>query len=126
VRPTLLLCHGSGNERARAHRHWLGQSWYLPGVKGNTIDQTNVPDVRVRYRHSTLTEERAMVRRALAAISRRFRAPRGTQIRRCCADPKLANGSSGNADAGIVAGAAAAADTGLNGGAPAGMPVLPG
>lgn len=44
-----------------SYRHWLGQTWYMPGVAGNSISQTNVPDVRMRFRNNTLKEERAMV-----------------------------------------------------------------
>jgi len=61
-------------------RHWLGQKWYLPGAAGNDINrvrrllpfvqsrhadlglQTNVPDIRLQYRHQTLLEELAMIR----------------------------------------------------------------
>lgn len=62
-------------------RHWLGQEWYLPGAAGNDIHkvrngscpfilsytsdvlvQTNVPDIRLAYRHRTLVEELAMIR----------------------------------------------------------------
>ncbi|EPQ51100.1 AMP deaminase [Gloeophyllum trabeum ATCC 11539] len=45
-------------------RHWLGQEWYLPGAAGNDIHKTNVPDIRLAYRHQTLLEELAMVRNA--------------------------------------------------------------
>jgi len=38
-------------------RHWLGKEWYLPGSKGNNIGKTNVPDIRLDYRHQTLQEE---------------------------------------------------------------------
>jgi len=42
-------------------RHWLGQEWYLPGAAGNDINKTNVPDIRLTYRHHTLVEELAMI-----------------------------------------------------------------
>jgi AMP deaminase len=59
-------------------RHWLGQQWYLPGAAGNDINkvsvklpwhtrayqsvfQTNVPDIRLKYRHETLAEELRMI-----------------------------------------------------------------
>ncbi|KAG8958091.1 AMP deaminase [Tulasnella sp. 419] len=42
-------------------RHWLGQKWYLPGAAGNEINKTNVPDIRLKYRHDTLKEELAMI-----------------------------------------------------------------
>lgn len=53
-------CLQSGFEM-QVKRHWLGDDWYLPGVEGNLIHKTNVPNLRVEYRHNTLMEERAMV-----------------------------------------------------------------
>jgi len=64
-------------------RHWLGHDWYLPGVAGNDINkvcfpcvaclyylfliffdrwQTNVPDIRLAFRHQTLLGELDMIR----------------------------------------------------------------
>lgn len=61
-------------------RHWLGQKWYLPGAAGNDInqvwdsnfsffpksnvslDQTNVPNIRLAYRHQTLLNELSVLR----------------------------------------------------------------
>lgn len=45
-------------------RHWLGHDWYRPGAEGNSVDKTNVPNVRVAFRYNTLIEERTMVRMA--------------------------------------------------------------
>ncbi|KAI0278278.1 AMP deaminase [Russula aff. rugulosa BPL654] len=42
-------------------RHWLGQKWYLPGAAGNDINKTNVPNLRLKFRHDTLLEELALV-----------------------------------------------------------------
>jgi AMP deaminase len=59
-------------------RHWLGQKWYLPGAAGNdinkvcvllvchassilTIGKTNVPNIRLAFRHKTLMEELKMI-----------------------------------------------------------------
>ncbi|KDQ11454.1 hypothetical protein BOTBODRAFT_455558 [Botryobasidium botryosum FD-172 SS1] len=42
-------------------RHWLGQQWYLPGAAGNDINKTNVPNLRLAYRHQTLTEELTLI-----------------------------------------------------------------
>ncbi|KAJ7916246.1 AMP deaminase [Mycena leptocephala] len=41
--------------------HWLGDQWYLPGAAGNDIQKTNVPNIRLAYRHQTLTEELNMI-----------------------------------------------------------------
>lgn len=43
-------------------RHWLGHQWYLPGAAGNDINKTNVPDIRLAYRHQTLTKELKMIK----------------------------------------------------------------
>ncbi|KZO96518.1 Adenosine/AMP deaminase [Calocera viscosa TUFC12733] len=42
-------------------RPWLGHQWYLPGVLGNDINKTNVPNLRLQYRHNTLMEELEML-----------------------------------------------------------------
>lgn len=54
-------CLQSGFEM-EVKRHWLGHDWYKPGVEGNLIHKTNVPSLRVKYRHTTLMEEIDMVR----------------------------------------------------------------
>ncbi|KAF9013148.1 hypothetical protein BDQ17DRAFT_1270633 [Cyathus striatus] len=43
-------------------RHWLGHEWYLPGAAGNDINKTNVPDIRLAFRHQTLLGELDMIR----------------------------------------------------------------
>ncbi|KAL4073213.1 hypothetical protein V8B97DRAFT_1869206 [Scleroderma yunnanense] len=48
-------------------RHWLGQEWYLPGAAGNDIHKTNVPNIRLAYRHQTLVEELELVNQKLGA-----------------------------------------------------------
>ncbi|WVQ85606.1 AMP deaminase [Cryptococcus sp. DSM 104549] len=42
-------------------RHWLGTKWYMPGSAGNDIHKTNVPNIRLDYRHATLMEELALI-----------------------------------------------------------------
>lgn len=42
-------------------RHFLGRHYDLPGAAGNDIRQTNVPDIRVRYRHEIWRNEMDMV-----------------------------------------------------------------
>lgn len=39
-------------------KRWLGQNCHLPGVEGNSMAKSNVPDLRVKFRHDTLTAER--------------------------------------------------------------------
>ncbi|PPQ68832.1 hypothetical protein CVT25_008880 [Psilocybe cyanescens] len=43
-------------------RHWLGDKWYLPGAAGNDINKTNVPNIRLAYRHQTLVGELDMIK----------------------------------------------------------------
>ncbi|KAJ9123270.1 hypothetical protein QFC22_001468 [Naganishia vaughanmartiniae] len=43
-------------------KHWLGRKYYLPGVTGNDIDKTNVPNIRLAYRHATLLEELSLIK----------------------------------------------------------------
>lgn len=49
-------------------RHWLGQHWYLPGAAGNDINKTNVPNIRLAYRHQTLLDELNIVRNGSAGM----------------------------------------------------------
>jgi AMP deaminase len=52
----------SGFEYALKQR-WLGPDFHLPGVKGNTMAKSNVPDIREGFRHETLMQEFAMIDR---------------------------------------------------------------
>lgn len=49
----------SGFEAAIKAR-WLGNDYQRPGVEGNSMDKTNVPNTRVHYRYNTLQYELAM------------------------------------------------------------------
>lgn len=49
----------SGFEGAVKAR-WLGNDFHLPGVSGNMMDKSNVPNIRMAFRHETLMEELAM------------------------------------------------------------------
>lgn len=42
-------------------KHWIGNKWYLPGSAGNDIHKTNVPNIRLAYRHATLVEELSLI-----------------------------------------------------------------
>lgn len=37
--------------------HWLGPNYCEEGVLGNDIARTNLPDIRVAFRHETLVDE---------------------------------------------------------------------
>ena len=38
-------------------QHWLGVNFREEGPAGNDITRSNVPNIRVAYRHETLVEE---------------------------------------------------------------------
>nr|XP_043607645.1 probable AMP deaminase isoform X2 [Erigeron canadensis] len=40
-----------------AKAHWLGNKYYKRGPEGNDIQKTNVPRMRIAFRHQTWTEE---------------------------------------------------------------------
>lgn len=42
-------------------QHWLGPNYNLPGIQGNTIAKSNVPNIRESYRHETLIQELSMI-----------------------------------------------------------------
>ncbi|EXB63797.1 AMP deaminase [Morus notabilis] len=46
----------SGFSRA-AKMHWLGSKYFLRGPEGNDIHKTNVPGLRIAFRHETWKEE---------------------------------------------------------------------
>ncbi|KAK4687094.1 AMP deaminase, partial [Tremellales sp. Uapishka_1] len=50
-------------------KHWIGPHWYLPGAAGNDIHKTNVPNIRLSYRHSTLLEELTLIHHGTHAPS---------------------------------------------------------
>ena len=45
----------------QAKEHWLGKNYRDEGVDGNNIRCTNIPDIRVAYRHETLIAELDML-----------------------------------------------------------------
>ncbi|PWW79313.1 AMP deaminase [Tuber magnatum] len=56
----------SGFERAIKAR-WLGNNHHLPGPDGNNMGKSNVPNVRITFRHETLREELKMLERYTSA-----------------------------------------------------------
>lgn len=42
-------------------KHWIGHEFTKPGVEGNDIEKTNVPDIRVAYRRETLQTEHELI-----------------------------------------------------------------
>ncbi|KAL8761453.1 MAG: hypothetical protein Q9184_002440, partial [Pyrenodesmia sp. 2 TL-2023] len=59
----------SGFEHELKQR-WLGPNYHLPGVQGNNVAKTNVPNLREEFRHNTLQHEREMIARYAAAYAR--------------------------------------------------------
>ncbi|KAG2176979.1 hypothetical protein INT43_007633 [Umbelopsis isabellina] len=47
----------------KVKQHWIGKKWYEPGPAGNDMQKTNVPNIRLAFRHETLKEELAMLGR---------------------------------------------------------------
>lgn len=58
----------SGFEQAIKQR-WLGSDYCLPGVAGNNVAKTNVPNIREAFRHETLLQELSMIDRYTAAAT---------------------------------------------------------
>ncbi|MDP2438593.1 MAG: hypothetical protein Q8P67_22860 [archaeon] len=50
----------------RTKTRWVGPSYFQEGLDGNDISFTNVPNIRVSYRHETLTSERAFLLRSVS------------------------------------------------------------
>ncbi|EEH39306.2 AMP deaminase [Paracoccidioides lutzii Pb01] len=44
-------------------QRWLGPTCHLPGVEGNNIVKSNVPDIREQFRHETLLGELSLIER---------------------------------------------------------------
>lgn len=64
----------SGFEGALKAR-WLGSEYHLQGVASNNMDKSNVPNIRMVFRHETLLEELAMIDRYCAPQSQGVAAP---------------------------------------------------
>lgn len=46
---------------AQIKKHWIGREFYKEGIEGNELEKTNVPDIRINYRHETLITELQLV-----------------------------------------------------------------
>lgn len=42
---------------SQVKRHWIGDNYKKEGAAGNDVHRTNVPDIRVAFRHETLVDE---------------------------------------------------------------------
>ncbi|XP_071959128.1 AMP deaminase 2-like isoform X2 [Antedon mediterranea] len=56
--------------------YWLGRNWRLEGAAGNDITRTNVPGIRVVFRHETLLEELSTI---CSAARARFMSTESTE-----------------------------------------------
>ena len=52
-------------------QRWLGPDFQLPGVRGNNVAKSNVPDIREGFRHETLLQEHSMIERYTTASTPR-------------------------------------------------------
>ena len=52
-----------------AKQHWLGPEYFRPGVAGNCVKRTNIPNIRVAYRWVT---ELAMMIMTLSMVGTRL------------------------------------------------------
>lgn len=57
-----VLMSGFSN---KVKSYWLGPSYTREGPESNDISRTNVPDIRVAYRHETLSEELQLITHAV-------------------------------------------------------------
>ncbi|KAL5364518.1 hypothetical protein BJX96DRAFT_157476 [Aspergillus floccosus] len=64
----------SGFELSLKQR-WLGSNCHLPGVAGNNMAKSNVPDIREEFRHETLMSELALIERYIDVPDSQFRLP---------------------------------------------------
>ncbi|XP_035704362.1 AMP deaminase 2 isoform X8 [Folsomia candida] len=62
--------HKSSMISVQVKQYWLGPNYTKDGVAGNDISRTNVPDIRVCYRHETLVEELANIFKVVERISK--------------------------------------------------------
>ena len=51
--------------------HWVGDRYWRPGPEGNDIQKTNVPNLRMRFRHDCLQDEQNLVRQGAQAHAAR-------------------------------------------------------
>ena len=51
--------------------HWVGDRYWRPGPEGNDIQKTNVPNLRMRFRHDCHHDELVLVRQGAQAHSLR-------------------------------------------------------
>ncbi|KAI9681188.1 MAG: AMP deaminase [Caeruleum heppii] len=58
----------SGYEHIIKQR-WLGPDYHLPGVLGNDMAKSNVPNIREAFRHETLVQELSMIDRYSVSTS---------------------------------------------------------
>ncbi|PQE04314.1 AMP deaminase protein [Rutstroemia sp. NJR-2017a BBW] len=64
----------SGFEHSVKQR-WLGPDYHLPGVNGNTMAKSNVPNIREGFRHETLMQELSMIERYTALATPALETP---------------------------------------------------
>ncbi|GJN33504.1 hypothetical protein PR202_gb22113 [Eleusine coracana subsp. coracana] len=53
------VCQSGFSHRLKSH--WIGRNYYRRGPEGNDIHQTNVPHIRVEFRHNIWKEEMELI-----------------------------------------------------------------
>lgn len=46
-------------------QHWIGSNYTKEGVAGNDLARTNVPDIRMAFRHETFVQELSTIINAM-------------------------------------------------------------
>ena len=46
-------------------QHWVSETYWRPGPAGNDIKRTNVPNIRVQFRHDVLEAEKRLIRQGV-------------------------------------------------------------
>ena len=67
----IFFCYSLSNAFccSKVKQHWLGEHYQEEGHAGNDIAKTNVPDIRVSFRHETLLEELRILESGAKATS---------------------------------------------------------
>jgi len=54
-------------------QHWLGDTYWLAGTPGNDIQKTNVPNVRIQFRHDVLEAEKSLINAGVRQATKKGR-----------------------------------------------------
>ena len=54
-------------------QHWVSDTYWLEGTRGNDIQRTNVPNLRIQFRHDVLEAEKAIIARGVRQATKKGR-----------------------------------------------------